>query len=178
MKTINEILTTTFTDGSIYDEVMNNILKHRGHLKSELISELSISFLSNPAKIEKVYDDGWFRYYFIRAVMNQVNSSTSPFYKATSLKDNPSVDNLSMLEGTGVEDKITKENQFKQIEEAMENITVSWFDSEMFKEYYVNGKSHRTIEKEFDVDHCLAWTSVNKTRNKIREYIKTNNNPN
>lgn len=172
---INEILTQTFTVGSIYDEILNNILKHKVHLKPELISELSISFLNNPEKIEKVFNDGWWKYYFIRSVTNQVNSSTSPFYKVTMLLDHSPVENLT-TPVTGIEDKLIKEHQFNQIEEAMDSINVTWFDSQIFAEYYVEGKSHRTIEKEFQVDHCLSWNSVNKTRNKIREYIENNKN--
>lgn len=175
MTTINEILTITFTKNSIYDEILNNVLKNKVHLKPELISELSISFLNNPEKIEKVFQDGWWKYYFIRSVTNQVNSSTSPFYKMTVLLDNPSVDNISTIQTEDIEDKLIKETQHQQIEDAMNNINVTWFDAQIFAEYYIEGKSHRAIEREFEVDHCLSWTSVNKTRNKIKEYIKNNN---
>jgi hypothetical protein len=78
---INKILTEIATPGSIYDEIIENILQPRLHLKPELISELAISFLENKIKVEEVINKGYFLYYFIRAVSNNVKSNTSPFYK-------------------------------------------------------------------------------------------------
>ena len=62
---INDILIEITKRGSIYDDIMNNLLTPRIDLKPELISEISISFLENKEKIEKVYEMGYFKYYFI-----------------------------------------------------------------------------------------------------------------
>ena len=79
--TINQILVEITRKGSIFDEIMNNVLNPRVDLKPQLISEIAISYLENAEKIEKVYSDGYFKYYFINTIRNQVHSSTSPFHK-------------------------------------------------------------------------------------------------
>jgi hypothetical protein len=67
---INNILIEITKKGSIYDEIMNNLLSPRFELKPELISEISLSFLENREKIEKVYEMGYFKYYFINTVID------------------------------------------------------------------------------------------------------------
>ena len=52
---INEILIEITTKGSIYDEIMNNLLSPRFELKPELISELSISFLEIAGSLRKLF---------------------------------------------------------------------------------------------------------------------------
>ena len=53
--TINQILVEITRKGSIFDEIMNNVLNPRVDLKPQLISEIAISYLENAEKIEKVY---------------------------------------------------------------------------------------------------------------------------
>jgi hypothetical protein len=51
---IDKILEEIATKGSIYDEIINNIIQPNYHLKPELISELAISFLENRKKLNEV----------------------------------------------------------------------------------------------------------------------------
>lgn len=173
---INEIIEEIVKKGSIYDDIMDKFLHmaHKHHLKPELISEICLSFLQNPEKIERVYHQGGLRWYFIRTVQNQVNSSTSPFYKATHLIDNIPVENVPSVLDTQIDEKMEIEAMYEQIEEALDELKVPWFDSEIFKLYYIEGKSYRQIEREHDIDHCLAWNSVKKTKRLIKRWIEGN----
>jgi hypothetical protein len=76
---IRQILEEIATNGSIYDEILTNLLSPNLHLKPELISELAISFLENEKKVNEVIKGNYFLYYFIRAAKNNIASNTSPF---------------------------------------------------------------------------------------------------
>jgi predicted DNA-binding protein YlxM (UPF0122 family) len=55
---------------------------------------------------------------------------------------------------------------------AYTQVKKNWFDNEMFQKYYKDGLTYRAIEKEYGVDHCLAWHNINRTKNKIKKYLK------
>ena len=116
---INDILTEITNKGSIYDEIIDNIITPRFDLKPELISEIAISFLENKIKIEEVYRLGYFKYYFINTVRNQIHSNTSSFHKNIRIKDNEYFENYGYIEDdTTIEDKIEFENKLNRFEVA------------------------------------------------------------
>lgn len=169
---INDILVEMTTRGSIYDEIMNNLLNPRTDLKPELISELSISFLENGEKIEQIYNQGYFKYYFINCVKNQVHSNTSSFHKNIRIQDTEIFDNyLEMGDDTDLEDKIEVEEKLNQIQEIYNITKKSWFEDKMWEEYFVNNKTYRQIEKEYGLDHCLVFHNVKKIKQKIQKQL-------
>ena len=54
---VEQILKEIAQKGSIYDEIINNIIQPRFDLKPELISELAISFLENRTKVQQAIDN-------------------------------------------------------------------------------------------------------------------------
>jgi hypothetical protein len=170
---IRNILVEICTKGSVYDEIINNIIAPNYHLKPELISELSISFLENEKKINQVIEQNYFLYYFIRAVKNNIHSNTSPFYKVTRIKDNVLYDNIELTDESDLELKIQKEEKFIQIDRAYTKIPKTYFQELVWHEYYTKGKTHRQIAKELNISHCLSFVEIKKIK---EEVIKKINN--
>lgn len=169
---INNILIEITTKGSIYDEIMNNILSPRFDLKPELISELAISFLENKDKIEKVYEMGYFRYYFINSVRNQIHSNTSPFHKNNRIKDYDYIqDYTNIPNDDDIQEKINFEERLDLVNNLYKNTSKNWFEDRMWEEYYVNGKTYRQIEKEYGLDHCLVFHNVKKIKDRIKKQL-------
>lgn len=169
---INDILIEITTKGSIYDEIMNNLLSPRFELKPELISELSISFLENKDKIEKVYEMGYFKYYFINSVKNQVHSNTSPFHKNIRIQDYDYIqDYTDIPNDDDIQEKIQFEERLDRVNEIYKLTSKSWFEDRMWEEYFVNGKTYRQIEKEYGLDHCLVFHNVKKVKQKIQKQL-------
>lgn len=169
---INDILIEITTKGSIYDEIMNNLLSPRFELKPELISELSISFLENKDKIEKVYEMGYFKYYFINSVKNQVHSNTSPFHKNIRIKDYDYIQDYTDLPNDDdIQEKIQFEERLDLVNEIYKSTSKTWFEDRMWEEYFVNGKTYRQIEKEYGLDHCLVFHNVKKVKQKIQKQL-------
>lgn len=167
---LDKILQEICTKGSIYDEILDNILGRNIHLKMELISEISLSYLENKEKIEEIYAQGYFKYFFIRTITNQVHSNTSPFYKnviATSLDSiNNDYDIIDESEET-IQNKIEFEKKLELVDKTYKDIKKTWFDDTIWIDYYKNNKTHRQIEKDWGIDHVLSWHTINKLRKKI-----------
>jgi hypothetical protein len=171
---IDQILTEIYRKGSIYDEMVSNMIGHHKEYKAPLLSEISLSYLENSEKIEKIYEEGWFKYYFLNTVRNQLFSSTSSFFKNNRIKDFGSLEIPDVIDDTTIEDKIDFEEKLDSVMYAYTQVKKNWFDNEMFQQYYTNGLTYRAIEKEYGVDHCLAWHNINRTKNKIKKYLKVN----
>ena len=174
-ETAYSILQLIASAGTVYDEIIDNMITPNFHQKPELISEIAISFLSNQEKVEKALKGGYFNYYFINVVKNQVHSKTSPFHK-NCRKSNAyaiPVDEIDIEdEQDDLEYKELNEVQNDILNEILEDITTTWFDSEIFRMYFEEGMTYREIEAKTQIDHCLAFTVIKKLKAKINKQIE------
>lgn len=168
---IKHLLVEISTKGSIYDEIINNIIQPNFHLKSELISELAISFLENEDKVNQVIDNGYFPYYFIRACKNQVHSNTSPFHKNTRIQEKQFIENYDFEDYSDIEIKKEKEEKYIKIDKAYTKIPKTYFQEFLFQEYFTKNKTFREIGKENDISHCLVFHEVTKVKNQLKKLI-------
>lgn len=168
---IQKILEEIATPNSIYDEMIDNILRPNLHLKPELISELAISFLENEDKLNEVIKNGYFTYYFIRAVINNVRSNTSPFYKNNIIKDHIYYDNIDIIDEDNIEEKIEKEIKFQLIDKIYTKIPKTYFQEWVFHEYYTKGKTYREIANENgnSFSYCLVFHEVKKIKDQLKK---------
>jgi len=170
---IRQILEEIATKGSIYDEVMDNLLTPHLHLKPELISELAISFLENEEKVNQVIQGNYFFYYFIRAAKNNIASNTSPFHKNVRIKDNMFIDNIDIEDLTDIELKKEKEEKFLLIDKNYTKIKKTHFQDVLWSKYFVEGKTHRQIGKELEISHCLSFHEIRKIKEELVIRIKS-----
>ena len=168
---LRQILTEICKKGSIYDEIIDNIIRPRYDLKPELISEISISFLENEEKVSEVIKAGYFTYYFIRAVKNNVHSNTSPFHKNTRLKENIYYDNLDIPDDDDTEIKMEREEKYLKIDRAYTKIPKTHFQEFVFHEYFTKDKTYREIGEEIGVSHCLVFHEVKKIKEELRRKV-------
>jgi len=166
-KTLVEIATPS----SVYYEIIQNIITPNFHLIPELISELSIGFLENEEKINKVIKDGWFKYYFIRSCVNQIKSSTSGFHKNTRIKDFQYIENIEVIDESDIETKQTKEEKYLIIDKIYTTIPKTYFQEYLWHEYYTKGKTHRQIGRENNISHCLSFHEIKKIKDQIIKNI-------
>lgn len=175
---INQILNDLTVKGTVYNDIILTNLGPHKHLEGALISELALIILEQQEKVLKSVNEGWFKYWLVKVIQNQIKSSTSPFHKNvretihTKLKgETIEVDYVEIEDEDDLTDKLIIEEQLNLIEECREELKVNFFDAEVFKLYYDEGLSYREIERNFDIDHCLAWNSVKKTRTKLKKLI-------
>lgn len=170
---IRQILEQIATKGSVYDEIMDNLLTPNLHLKPELISELSISFLENETKVNEVIKANYFLYYFIRAAKNNIASNTSPFHKNVRIKDNMFIDNIDLEDLTDIELKMEKEEKYLLIDKNYIKIKKTHFQDILWTQYFVQGKTHREIARDLEISHCLSWHEIKKVKDELIKNIKS-----
>lgn len=177
---INKIVEEICKEGTIWSEIIDNILQPNNHLKNELLSEVCLYYLENKEKIESVWAEGYFKYYFINTIKNQIRSNTSSFHKNIRINKFETIDGEIEVEydedKDGIEYKIELENKLKKINNTLKKIKISWFERQMYIEYYVNNKTYRQIEEEYDLDHVLVWKTVTKVIKQVKEHINKNKN--
>lgn len=176
---INEICVGMCTDGNVYSDILLTNLGNDKHLKGALISELAMIMLSQPEKVVKALEEGWFKYWLVNVIKKQVRSSTSPFHKdnrqtgmakGETLEINEEI--IEISEDNDLEYKKMVEEEYNLLNECREELKVSFFDAEVFKLYFDEGLTYRQIEAEYNIDHCLAWHSVKKTKKKLMKIIQ------
>lgn len=170
---IHQILEEIATPNSIYDEIIENILRPNLHLKPELISELAISFLENKTKVNEVIKQGYFLYYFIRAVKNNVHSNTSPFYKNNIVRDHFLYENIEIIDEDDIETKLEKEEKYQLIDKIYTKIPKTYFQEFLWHEYYTKGKTYREIANENGntFSHCLVFHEVKKIKDQLKNSL-------
>ena len=168
---IDEILKEIITEGTIWDEIIENIIHPNSHLKPELISEISLGYMENKEKIEDVWEKGYFKYYFINTVRNQIRSNTSSFHKNIRITDYKTFDDGFELEDENNDEDILKkmetEVRIDVVKNVLNEIPITWFERQMFVEYYMNNRTYRNIEEEYTLDHVLVWKTVKKVREMV-----------
>lgn len=169
---LDNILKEISSRGTIYDEIINNIIQPNFHLKPELISEIALSFLENREKIEIVIEQNYFLYYFIRTVKNQIHSKTSGFYKNTRIKEHIPIDNIQFIDESDLEQKKQIEELYQLIDKSYIKIPKTYFQEYLWHEYYTLNKTHRQIGSENDISHCLSFHEIKKIKEKLIEEIK------
>ncbi|NBW12731.1 MAG: sigma-70 family RNA polymerase sigma factor [Caulobacteraceae bacterium] len=172
IKDINDLLCIICNKKSDYYQIMLNITNDESIIP-ELISEIAVSYLSNTDKINSVIQSGWIKFFFIRTVLNQIKSSTSPLYKYRNIQNNEFIDNFLNLydsEDT-IEEKKTIEQRYIQIDKGYVRVPKTYFEEYIFQEYFKKGKTYREIAKDMNVSHSLVFIHLKDLLKKIRKKI-------
>lgn len=172
IKNLDHLLITICDKKSDYYDIMLNITNNESIIP-ELISEISISYLSNREKIEDVIKAGWIKFFFIRTVLNQIKSSTSPLYKYRHIQNNEFIESFNelLIEEDQIEQKKQIEERYLQIDRGYVRVKKTYFEEYIFQEYFKHGKTYREIGKEMNVSHSLVYIHLKELLNKIKNKI-------
>lgn len=171
MKTKTEIL-TEFYQSKELDETLKNLLRGNYQYLADWKQELFIILLEQPEeKIQKAYSERWLMYLAVRTTLNQIRSTTSPFYK----KYRQNYESFDF-------DSLISENNYSEfdiLKWCNENKVLSWYESEILSLYYKLGRfKHRDdkmtlrgIEEEYGIDHVSIYLTLKEALRKIKEEI-------
>jgi len=158
-----------------YHNIMNNYLGSK-NLKAELFSEIYINWAKNPKKIEDLFNrsEREFGGYFNITVRNNVVSSTSPFYKNCIKTQDDVYDAFGYIdieEEDEIELKIEKEIKLANIKRAILKAKLTWFEHQIFLEYYTNKVSYSQIAKKYDLNKSYLYKLLRDIREKIKKNV-------
>lgn len=176
---ISRLLTDIYSPTSVYATIFDKCVpnEHRQYI-DDLKAELALQITDNEAKFLALIDRKEEKYYLTVVIKHSTNSATSPFYRKYILDSRCRSTELTQdwtQDDTDLERKVEIEEQLEQIESAIYSTRVTWYEKEVFMEYYVNNKSLREIAKEFDCSHNAINSVVNRVRTKIKKEIYGNN---
>jgi RNA polymerase sigma factor (sigma-70 family) len=166
---IDRFFSELMKGGTEWNDIIISIVPDNKR-RSALISEIAISWLERKEDInERLKDLVAFKYYFIRTILNQVKSNTSPLYK-NAIRTHGDKTDFSIIDiedDSTIEEKIEFEEQLEWIEETLLKLKIGWFSAEMFRLYYKEGWTYREIEAEYGINHLTAWVEVKKVKDKL-----------
>lgn len=167
---LNSFLESLLDKDGEYYQIMLNITQNED-LIPPLVSEISLSYLENKEKIENIILQGYIKYFFIRTVLNQIKSNTSPFHKNNRTTKDEFPDFISIEDTDEIEDKEDIELKYLQIDYAYTRVTKSYFQEYIFNEYFYKEKTYREIAEEMDISHSLVFVNLKKILEEMRKKI-------
>jgi hypothetical protein len=180
--TMNQIFEYIW-ESAHYHNIMDNYLgRYKTTLKPDLLSEIYIYWSKDPKKIEDIFNrsEREFGAYFNATVRNNVVSTSSPFYKncIKTLADGWDEDFLSDEKNPPessceIEEKILKEIKLEQIKKAMLRADLSWFERQLFLEYYYTNKkiSYQTMCDRYGLNKSYLYKLLRNVKQKIKSNL-------
>lgn len=174
-QSLNEILEELYNTESEYNQIIDKLIAPHFHYKDDLLQEICLSYLSNKNKVQKAIDEGYFKYYFIMTVKNNVHSSTSPFHKNIRLNNKVQVEQDVQIEEIideyGMEYKLEMDEKYEQAKQLRKNVKMNYFESEMMRLYFDENMTYRAIAEEYDINHTLVFLTVQNVLERIKKQI-------
>lgn len=174
----NEIITYIWKDRHYHNIMETYLTQSRLHLKSELFSEIYLDWNNNQKKIEDLFNrsEKEFGAYFNMTVANNVKSKTSRFYYNVLKRDcsREYIDNMDSPDDSDevLLEKIRKENRLRFINSAIYEEQISWFERQMFLEYYQNDITYDELADKYGLNRSYIYKVVRAVRDKIKKRIK------
>ncbi len=141
----------------------------------DLLSEVMLILLeSDRAKMDALCDRKQMRYWATRIMLNQYNSSTSPFhykYRMAEVRHRKGAEEIRhWLTSSQAEQKKQEEAQYEAIEDAMDR--VEWFDRMVVTVYYNESHSLNTLAKATGISRTTLYKAIKRARNVITQEVQ------
>ena len=155
-------------------EISKRITSNRFPDYYDLLHE-SIEALYNAdkEKIIKIIEQKKLTFYFIRILINQYHSKTSPYYykykKFNELMNNMDGINIYSKEATSkerIKQLELNEERLQWIEQKLKGL--AWFDVEVFKIYYREGFSLNSMSKATKINRSTLGKSIRFIKNYLK----------
>lgn len=142
------------------------LVKQLGQNKSlhdDLIQEISIVWIElDEIKKEELRKKNLARAWFIRTILNQDRSKTSPFYK--KYKTQPTLDSKDLKDVVDLEFKEEeRDHHLDLIKDWVEELFMS--DKNIIRDYYENGITIMGIAAKYDIDKNHVVSVLNRIKN-------------
>ena len=139
-------------------------------LGDDLMHDLCVNVLeNNKEKFSELCERGELMYYLLSVIrINAFSKTTRFYYKYKKHKEHEQivpVNNLSRIESESIEDAIIHERMI-EANKLLEGLP--WFDSEVFKIYYLHSHSLNTLSDATGISR----TTINQTLKRARRHIK------
>lgn len=141
----------------------------------DLLSEVVLVILeSDRARMEALIGRNQMRYWVTRIMLNQYNSSTSPYhykYRMHTVRHRKADPEIRRWLAEGDRDEIqAREVMLEYVEEALKDM--DYFDRMVTTIYYKHGHSLNTLAAETGISRTTLYKAIKRTRHAIAEKLK------
>ena len=166
----NNLIKRMLNEALIYfyesETVRNMFLKIKSHHREDFKSFIMDNLLDKPEKLVKAYNEGFIDYYIWRIISNQYYSTSSPWYRKFTIKDNIMVD----IPEDEPEVSIDEESVLNQIKNILNR--THWYNRVLFEMYYFEKLTYQKIQEKTGINYISVRRTVMKTLEDIKKQIK------
>ncbi len=151
-------------------EMARTITRGRAPDWEELLHTcLTALYESDRERIEGLIERRQLRYWMARMMMNQYNSSTSPFhytYRKPAERIRKAHHDVVAWHEDTLPDKLAREELHTFVEEALKELP--YFDRMVTRVYYDHGHSLNTLSKATGISRTTLFKALKRSRDAIR----------
>jgi|TARA_R110002049_G_scaffold69079_1_gene178926 RNA polymerase sigma factor (sigma-70 family) len=140
----------------------------------ELCHIVILSILeSDQSKIEELIKKKQLRYWLARMMMNQYNSTTSPYhytYRKPAERHREAKQDILLWFDSDIEKKIKDEEKIDFINSTLSDMP--YFDKTVTEIYYEHGHSFKTMSEDTGISKTTLFKALKRTKNEIKEKAK------
>ena len=151
---------------------------YKPSLVDEIISELIISLTSmDEAKLISIHKNKELKYYCIAIIRNMVVNEKSNFnnhYGGFNSHDDFYLDSIEddvVVNVSELEDELI-DDIYKFLKKRGENVCGEWYNEELFKQCFKDGKNHREISGATKIPFTSVYRSIEDTKTLIQTKFK------
>jgi len=153
-----------------------NCLQHLEDFKQDLYLAL---LEKEDSLIIDLHQTNKLQFYAVRIVLNQINSTSSPFYKTYISNQEDTNQDLKVIPQEDEDDIF---NTFDVLTYCNKYSVLSWYELNMLSIYYQLGEysdvenkaTFRGIEDEYNIDHISIYKTIQGAIEKIKEHVDKN----
>ena len=161
---------------------------YRGYIKSlapaNKVDEFHSYFLLKmceicSTKIEMLHELKQLKYYAVAIIRNELFNKASPFNKLEGVNHANIDDFYSLTDANEIELNEDHE-QFKHLlddvytfmERRTEKVGGAWYDEKLFKLFFENNETYRSLADKTDIHYCSIFNSIKGTKEIINTKFK------
>jgi hypothetical protein len=184
--TRNEIIEELFTGKNFNDCIAK---MEPAHLRDDLKQEIAVIICQwTDAKVIGLHQEGSLEYYVVRVIINQIQSSSSEFFKKFRKQNYVFIDDVQDIheEQISIEWDPKRKHKYligatsdidiaeRLLREELEDYTIEqieslyWYDAEMIKMYLKHG-TYRAIMQETKIPYISCYKNIQKSLETLRQ---------
>ena len=139
----------------------------------DLLSEVVLILLeSNEDRLNALIERKQIRYWIARIMLNQYNSSSSPFhykYRVHASRHRAGALEIRLWHEDNLADMMLKETRLEDIEQALSEI--DWFDQMVTRIYYQDKHSLNSLSRATGISRTTLYKALKRTRHAIQKKV-------
>jgi DNA-binding CsgD family transcriptional regulator len=163
-------------DSKVWNYCKRNTPKH---LWSDLLQDLVIILAKNKQKVVAAYLNNQHNFFITRIIINQIGSSTSPFFTRfrQPVQESPSDTDIAAAgdanwNRSDLEYKEELELQWNLLNEAIKHSNITFYEDRILRMYFEQHLIAADISKQLNISAATVYNTIQRVVEKLKSEIK------